>query len=102
MRELTQRQSNQSKKAEIVKYYYWKEKGKEELHNFCQNTERDREDSCFGRVLQEWLVFEVKMDRRAFVSVNRMIAGHSSCKASWSSEMSTTILRSQQCFSVLY
>jgi hypothetical protein len=43
MRGPTWRQSKQSKKAEIVNYYYqWKKKGKEELHSFCQNTKRDR------------------------------------------------------------
>jgi hypothetical protein len=27
----------------------WKEKGKEELHNFCKNTQRGRGESLFER-----------------------------------------------------
>jgi hypothetical protein len=60
MRELTRRQSKQSKKAETVHYYYqWqilkpsgKKKGEQELHSFCQNsqnTKRDRGESYLGR-----------------------------------------------------
>jgi hypothetical protein len=57
MRKLIRRQSDQSKKAEIVNYYYqwqnlkdqWKKKDKGELHSYCQNTKRDREESYFER-----------------------------------------------------
>jgi hypothetical protein len=45
-----------------------KEKGKEELYNFYQNSKR-------------WF-YGIKMNRCAFVSVNRMRAGHTSLKAS--------------------
>jgi hypothetical protein len=95
MRELTQRQSNQSKKAEIVNYYYqWeilkpnaKRKAKEELHSFCENTKQGRVQNYFERYYRNrsslWFR-EIKMNRRAFVSINRMRAGHSSPKASLS------------------
>jgi hypothetical protein len=57
----------------------WKKKGKEELHNFCQNTKRDRGGSYFEGYYRNgsfpWL-HEIKTNRRAFVSINRMRAGH--------------------------
>jgi hypothetical protein len=60
---------------------------KEELPNFCQNTERDRGESYFERYYRSgsssW-VRQIKMNRRVFVSINRMRAGHSSLKASLS------------------
>jgi hypothetical protein len=77
MRELTRRQSNQSKKAEIVKSYYrWQilkpsgKRGRQELHDFCQNT-KDRGYSCFERYYKNgsspWFR-EIKMIRPASVS----------------------------------
>jgi hypothetical protein len=33
----------------------WKRKIKEELHNFCQITRRDKGESYF-KILQEWLI----------------------------------------------
>jgi hypothetical protein len=63
----------------------WKKKGKEELHNFCQNTKRVRGDNYFERYYRNgsspWFR-EIKMNRRAFVSINRVRAGHTSLKAS--------------------
>jgi hypothetical protein len=63
----------------------WKKKGKEEPHSFCQNTKRDRGESYFERYYRNgsspWFR-EIKMNRRVFVSINRMRAGHSSLKAS--------------------
>jgi hypothetical protein len=65
----------------------WKKKGKEELHKFCQNTERDRGENYFERFYRNgsspWFS-EIKMNRRAFVSINRLRAGHCSLKASLS------------------
>jgi hypothetical protein len=62
-----------------------KRKGKEELHSFCQNTKRDRRESYFERHYRNgsapWFR-EIKMNRRTFVSINRMRAGHTSLKAS--------------------
>jgi hypothetical protein len=95
MRELGRWQSNQSKKAEIVNYYYqWqisehsgKKKGKEERHNFCENTKRDRGERYFERYCRNgsslWF-HEIKMNPHAFMSINHMRAGHSSLKASLS------------------
>jgi hypothetical protein len=63
----------------------WKKKGKEELHIFCQNTKRDRGENFFERHYRNgsspWFR-EIKMNRRAFVSINHMRAGHASLKAS--------------------
>jgi hypothetical protein len=63
----------------------WKKKGKEELHSFCQNTKRDRGESYFERYYRNgsspWFR-EIKTNRHAFASINRMRAGHSSLKAS--------------------
>jgi hypothetical protein len=61
----------------------WKEKGKEELHSFCQNTKRDR---YYRNGSSPWFR-EIKMNRRAFVSINRMRAGHTSLKASLNSKI---------------
>jgi hypothetical protein len=63
----------------------WKKKGKEELHSFCQNTKRDRGERFFERYYKNGLALwfrEIKMNRRAFVSINRMRSGHTSLKAS--------------------
>jgi hypothetical protein len=61
-----------------------KEKGKDELHTFCQNTKRDRGERYFERYYRNgsapWFR-EIKMNRRDFVPINRMRAGHSSLKA---------------------
>jgi hypothetical protein len=54
----------------------WEKRGKEELHSFCQTTKRNRRGSYFERFR------EMKMNRRAFMSINRMRAGHASLKAS--------------------
>jgi hypothetical protein len=63
----------------------WKEKEKEKPHSFCQYTKRDRGESYFESYYRNgsspWFR-EVKMNRRVFVSINRMRAGHSSLKAS--------------------
>jgi hypothetical protein len=63
----------------------WKKKGKEKLHNFCQNTKRDREENYFERYYRNgsspWFR-EIKMSLRVFVSINRMRAGHTTLKAS--------------------
>jgi hypothetical protein len=63
----------------------WEKKGKEELHSFCQNTKRDREENYFERYYRngssQWFR-EIKMNRRAFLLINRMRAGHTSLKAS--------------------
>jgi hypothetical protein len=65
----------------------WKKKGKGVLHSFCQNTKWDRGESYFERYyrnsLPPWFC-EIKMNCRAFMSINRMTAGHSSLKASLS------------------
>jgi hypothetical protein len=57
----------------------WKKRGKEELHSFCQRGEsyferyyRNGSSPCFG---------VIKMNRLAFMSVNRMRAGYTSLKA---------------------
>jgi hypothetical protein len=60
-----------------------KKKGKEELHNFCQNTKRDRGERYYRSGSSPWFR-EIKMNRRAFVSINRLRAGHSSIKVSLS------------------
>jgi hypothetical protein len=65
----------------------WKKKGKEELHNLCQNTKRDRGECYFERYYRNgstsWFS-EINMNGRTFMSINRMRAGHSSLKASLS------------------
>jgi hypothetical protein len=65
----------------------WKKKSREELHNFCQNTKRDRGETYFERYYRNgpspWFR-GIKMNRHAFVSINRMRAGHISLKASLS------------------
>jgi hypothetical protein len=60
----------------------WTKKGKEH-RSFCQNTKRDRGKKYFERFYRSgsarW--FRVmKMNRHAFVSINRMRAGHTSLK----------------------
>jgi hypothetical protein len=65
----------------------WTKKGKEELHSCCQNSKRDRGEryAYFERFYRNGsapLLREIKLIRRAFVSINRMRAGHSSLKAS--------------------
>ncbi|PNF30200.1 hypothetical protein B7P43_G08428 [Cryptotermes secundus] len=63
----------------------WKMKGKEELHSFCQNTKQERGERYFERYYRKgstpWFS-QIKMNRRAFVSINRMRAGHTSLKGS--------------------
>jgi hypothetical protein len=63
----------------------WKKKGKEELHSFCQNTKQDRGENCYERYYRNgsspWFR-EINTNRRAFLSINRMRAGHTSLKAS--------------------
>jgi hypothetical protein len=63
----------------------WKRKGKEELHSFCQNTKRDRGENYSERYYRNsstpWFR-GIKTNRRAFVSINRMRAGHTNLKAS--------------------
>jgi hypothetical protein len=57
--------------------------GKEELHSFCQNIKRERGESYFERYRNgssPWFS-EMKMNCRAFMSINCMRAGHSSLKA---------------------
>jgi hypothetical protein len=62
-----------------------KKRGIEELHSFCQNTKRDGGENYFERYYRNgsspWFR-EMKMNRRGFVSINRMRAGHTSLKAS--------------------
>jgi hypothetical protein len=49
----------------------WKNKSKEELHSFCENTKRDRGENYFERYYRNdsspWLS-ELKMNRWGFVS----------------------------------
>jgi hypothetical protein len=63
----------------------WKKRGKEELHSFCQNNKRDGGKSYLERYYRNgsfpWLR-EIKINRHAFMSINRMRAVHSSLKAS--------------------
>jgi hypothetical protein len=62
----------------------WNKKDKE-LHSFCQNTKRDREERYFDRYCRNYSALwfrEIKMNRRVFMSINRMRAGHASLKAS--------------------
>jgi hypothetical protein len=58
-----------------------------ELHNFCQNTERNRGESYFEKHYRTgsspWFR-EIEMNGLAFVSINRMRGGHSSLKTSLS------------------
>jgi hypothetical protein len=65
----------------------WKKQGKEELHSFCQNTKRDRGEIYFERHYADgsspWFR-EIKVNRRAFVSISRIRAVHTSLKASLS------------------
>jgi ribonuclease HI len=55
-----------------------------DLHSFCQNTKRDREERCFEKYYSNnsapWFR-EIKTNLHAFVSINRMRAGHISLKA---------------------
>jgi hypothetical protein len=64
---------------------HWKKKGEEELHSFSQNTERDSGERYFERYYRSgsapWFR-EIKMSRRAFMSINSMKEGHTSLKAS--------------------
>jgi hypothetical protein len=64
---------------------HWKEKGKDELHSLCQNTKRDKGESYFEGYYRydssPWFR-GIKMNRRAFVSISRMRAGHTRLKAS--------------------
>jgi hypothetical protein len=73
----------------IVVYNFkaqWKKRGKEELHNFYQNTKRTGEKATLkGTTGMARLRDSVrKMNRLAFMSINRMRAGHSCLKASLS------------------
>jgi hypothetical protein len=63
----------------------WKKKGKDEFHSFCPNTKLDRGESYFERYYRNGSsprFREIKTNRRTFVSINRMRAGHTSLKAS--------------------
>jgi hypothetical protein len=61
MRGPTCRQNSQSKREsqELLpvadRKTQWKEKGKEELHNFCQNNKRDRGERYFERYYRNGL-----------------------------------------------
>jgi hypothetical protein len=57
----------------------WEKKGKEEL-SFYENTKRDRAERYYTNGSAPWFP-EIKMNRRAFMPVNRMRAGHTSLKA---------------------
>jgi hypothetical protein len=63
----------------------WRKKGKEKLRTFCENIKRDRGQSYFERYHRNgsspWFR-EIKMNRRAFLSLNRMTAGHTSLRES--------------------
>jgi hypothetical protein len=95
MKGLTRRQSNQSKKAEIINHYYqWlilKPSGiRKTKRSFTVSarTPKWREgERYFERYYRNgsspWFC-EMKMNRRAFVSINRMRAGHSILKVSLS------------------
>jgi hypothetical protein len=60
---------------------------KEELHSFYQNTKREEGESYFERYYRNdcstWFR-EIKMNCRAFMSINCMKAGHSNLTASLS------------------
>jgi hypothetical protein len=61
--------------------------GKEELHNFCRSTKRDSGGSYFERYYRNDsspCFHEIKMNRHAFVGINRMRADHCSLKTSLS------------------
>jgi hypothetical protein len=62
-----------------------KRKAKEELHSFCQNTTRDKGQNYFEMYYRNgsspWFN-ELTMKSRAFASINRMTAGHTSLEAS--------------------
>jgi hypothetical protein len=91
MRGPTRRKSKQSKKAEsqlllpVADLKTRWEKSKEELHSCCQNTKRVRGERYFERCYRNgsapWFR-EIKPNRRAFVSINRMRAGRTTVKAS--------------------
>jgi hypothetical protein len=94
MRGPTRRKSKRSEKVEIVNScYQWqilKPSGKRKAKKktvFCQSTKRDRGERYFERYYRNgsasWLR-EIKMNRRAFVPINRMRAGYTSLKASLS------------------
>jgi hypothetical protein len=60
-------------------------KGKEELHSLYQSTKWDRGESYFERYYKNgWSPWfrEIKMNGRAFVSINRMGAGHTGLEPS--------------------
>jgi hypothetical protein len=59
----------------------WKKKSKEELHSFWQNTEKDNGERYYRYGSSPWFR-DIKMVRRALVSLNCMGAGHTSLKAS--------------------
>jgi hypothetical protein len=62
---------------------HWIRKGKEGLHSFCENTKRDRGQNYFERYYRNGLSLwfsEIKINRRAFVSINRKTASHTSLK----------------------
>jgi hypothetical protein len=65
----------------------WKKKGREEFHSFCQNTKRERGESYFERYYRNGLSLwsrKIKINCRAFVSVNCNSTGHTSLKGSLS------------------
>jgi hypothetical protein len=93
MRELNRRQSNKSKKAEVVNYYYQRqnlkpgEKRQRGASQFQSKHQKGQRRKLLGKVLQEWFVSLVSRDKNelsCFVSINRMRTGHSSLKASLS------------------
>jgi hypothetical protein len=91
MTELTWRQRNQSKKAEIVNYYYqWqilKPSGKREAKGISQFLHTERGESYFERYCSNrsspWF-HEIKISRCDFVSINCMRAGYSNLQANLS------------------
>jgi uncharacterized GH25 family protein len=90
MRELALKQSNQSKKAEIVNYFYqWeisKSSGKRKAKRsftVSVKTPKGTGERSYRNGPSPWFC-EKEVNHRAFVSINRMRAGHSSLKASLS------------------
>jgi hypothetical protein len=61
-----------------------KEKGKDQLHKFCENSKRGRGESYFERFYRNgsapWFR-EIKVNHRAFMSIKGMRAGHISLKS---------------------
>jgi hypothetical protein len=94
MRELTRRQRNPIEEGTENEYFYqWQilmpsqKKSKRGASQFLSKHQKDRAESYFERYYRNgsspWFR-ETKMNRRAFVSINRAGAGHSSLKATLS------------------